>query len=144
MDECGSASIVYEKAVILREISNFFINKQQIFINSNYFPVNTMDAAYITLPIFMALIVGSATHLESVAEDTSAKALAFTDDMNDAMDCATRGIPISACSPNLTNHDFSEEQEEFLAILDEMKETFNNTIIVDNETGEPLTEPIII
>ena len=103
-----------------------------------------MNASYITVPVFMALIVGFATQLEDVAQDTSAKALAFSDDMNKAMDCATRGIPISACSPNLTQHDFSPEQEEFLAVLEEMEDALNNTVVVNETTGEPLTEPVII
>ncbi|MBW2982692.1 hypothetical protein KY327_00135 [Candidatus Woesearchaeota archaeon] len=81
-----------------------------------------MEASYIMLPVFMTLIIGVATQMEDIAQDASDKALAFSDDMNHAMDCATRGVPIKECSPELMSHDFSPEKEAYLEALREFKE----------------------
>ncbi len=87
----------------------------------------------LTIPIVLAIVVGFGTQLETTANDVSAKTLAFTDDMNLAIPCATHGIPISECSPELLNYDFSEEREEFTTILEDMKEQLGNLTIEDFE-----------
>lgn len=103
-----------------------------------------MDVAtYVTVPVFMVLIVGFATQLEDIAKDTSSKALAFSDDMNKAMDCATQGIPISECSPDLMRHDFTKEREEFLSVLDDMQRQLNDTVVVNSTQDEPADPQII-
>ena len=81
-----------------------------------------MEMSYIMLPVFMTLVIGVATQMEDIAQDASDKAVAFSDDMNQAMDCATRGIPIEECSPDLMSHDFTEEKEAYLEALREFKE----------------------
>lgn len=81
-----------------------------------------MEKALLTIPIIMTLIVGFASQLEDIAKDSSEKAIEFSDDMNNAMECATKGIPISVCSPDLMNYDFSAQTEEFQAVLDDMEE----------------------
>jgi hypothetical protein len=81
-----------------------------------------MNATFIALPMCMLLIIGVATELENVAKDTSAKAIEFSTDMSNAMDCATRAIPISVCSPELMNQDFTPEKERFIEVLEEIEE----------------------
>ncbi|MBD3209378.1 hypothetical protein GF367_03080 [Candidatus Woesearchaeota archaeon] len=93
-----------------------------------------MNANLITIPIFITIILGFATQLETIAEDTSDKAIDFSQDMSNAMDCATKGIPITECSPNLMDHDFAPEQEAFQATLQDMEETLSDMEIKDNET----------
>jgi len=92
-----------------------------------------MNSTLVTLPLIMVVIVGFATQLEDLALDSSEKALRFADDINEAMECATKGLPITWCSPNVTSYDFSPETEEFSAILDEMQEELS-PLIADLET----------
>ncbi|MBN1275283.1 hypothetical protein JXA12_03245 [Candidatus Woesearchaeota archaeon] len=98
-----------------------------------------MDSAIITIPLFMALIIGFATQLEDIANDTSDKALAFADDMNNAMECATKGIPISQCSPDLMGYDFTPERESFNEALNDMQEALKNTTIMDEDDNTQAT-----
>lgn len=81
-----------------------------------------MDKALLILPIFLTTIIGIATQLENIAQDTGAKAIAFSDDMNNAMDCAARGIPIRECSPRLMEYDFSADLQEFQGTLYDIQE----------------------
>jgi hypothetical protein len=81
-----------------------------------------MNTTLVALPLIMIVVVGFATQLGDLAESSSQKALHFADDMNKAMECATKGLPITLCSPNVTSYDFSPETEEFTNILEEMEE----------------------
>lgn len=81
-----------------------------------------MNSTLIALPIILTVVIGFASQLEDLAMDSSEKALEFADDMNKAMECATKGIPITLCSPNVTSYDFSPETEEFSVILEDMQE----------------------
>ena len=60
-------------------------------------------------PAFAIFFLGFAMQMVDIAESTSAKTISFADDMNNAMDCATKGIDLTVCSPNLMNHDFKPE-----------------------------------
>lgn len=80
-----------------------------------------MNKALLTLPITMALILGAATQLQEIAESSADKAIEFSDDMNSAMDCATKGIPIRVCSPELLEYDFDDEKESLEAVLEELQ-----------------------
>jgi hypothetical protein len=60
-------------------------------------------------PAFAVFFLGFAMQMVDIAESSSEKTIAFADDMNNAIDCATKGIDLSICSPNLMNHDFSAE-----------------------------------
>lgn len=86
-----------------------------------------MNVVYmIALPAtFMMLIVGIATQLEDIAHDSADKAVAFADDMNSAMGCATRGVPITTCSPTLMSHDFSDEQQAYMDTLENISQTLD-------------------
>jgi hypothetical protein len=63
----------------------------------------------IIYPAFAVMFLGFAMQMVDIAESTTQKTVAFADDMNNAIDCATKGIDLSICSPNLMNHDFSPE-----------------------------------
>jgi hypothetical protein len=65
----------------------------------------------------MALIIGIATQMQDIAQSTADKAIDFSDDMNNAMECATKGVPLRVCSPQLLEYQFDEEQEQFQEAL---------------------------
>ena len=70
---------------------------------------------------FALLLLTFAIELESIAHDTAEKALNYAEDMNYAMDCAVRGIPIKECSPELMNIDFRHEINRTIHVLEEIK-----------------------
>ena len=83
-------------------------------------------------PAVILVVLGALTQFEDIALDTSDKALAFSDDMNGAMDCATRGIPIRECSPDLMGgYDFTQEREDFTQALIDLEEQLNQTNVTE-------------
>ncbi len=63
-------------------------------------------------PLFAALCLGFTVQLVEIAESTSGKAIDFTNDMHGALDCATRGIDMKECSPDLFTYEFDDEIEK--------------------------------
>ena len=63
----------------------------------------------LVLPIIALIILSFTTQLAAVAESTSEKTFAFAQEMDNAMDCAVRGIPISICSPSLMDYNFTPD-----------------------------------
>lgn len=88
-----------------------------------------MNSTLVTLPLIFVIIVGFATQLEDLAKISSDKALNFAEDMNKAMECATKGIPITVCSPNITTYDFSAETTAFSTILEDMEKELSPALI---------------
>ena len=86
------------------------------------------------------MLLGFVPQLLTVAQSSQEKALMFTDDMNNAIDCATRGIDLQICSPNLYNHDFSPEINQTIEINQEIREMIDSyeldvsSITEDNNT----------
>jgi hypothetical protein len=80
----------------------------------------------ILFPLITIMLLGFVPQLLTVAESSQDKALVFTDDMNKAIDCATRGIDLRICSPNLYNHDFSKEINETIEINKEIREMIHS------------------
>jgi len=70
---------------------------------------------------FVLIITGLFSNLYDIATETSDKTIIFADDMRNAIDCATRGISIYECSPNLGQEQFQEE-------LEDTRELMNKTI----------------
>ena len=70
----------------------------------------------LVLSVFGILLLGFATQLMDVAASTSEKTLDFTYDMQEAVDCATKGVDMRECSPNLYKHDFEGEIEKTIEI----------------------------
>lgn len=78
-------------------------------------------------PAVVIIILGLAIELESLATSSSEKALSLANDMNNAMDCATSGIPIRICSPDLFTKDFGQEINKTIEIAEEMRQLINAT-----------------
>ena len=95
----------------------------------------------IVFPIFAIICLTFAMQLFDIAESTSEKALGFTQEMNNAVDCATRGVDMKKCSPELFDYDFEKEMENTIdanvEFAQKIKEKTNTTgeikIIYDNE-----------
>ncbi len=82
----------------------------------------------LVLPVFLAVFGSIVPDLVALSEDTGAKAAEFADDMNSAIDCATRAIPISVCSPDLMDSDFSPEMEKFGEVRAEIQRLANRSM----------------
>ena len=90
-------------------------------------------------PMIVVFLLGFALQLTDIAESTSAKVLNYADDMNRALDCATSGISIYNCSPNLNSYDFKEDAKEYKKFNEEYIEQLvtlfeNATITEKNDT----------
>lgn len=73
-------------------------------------------------PVIGLLLIGFVPELVAVAQSAEEKAVLFADDMNSAIDCATRGVELSVCSPGLYDHDFSPELNRTVELNQEMIE----------------------
>lgn len=78
-------------------------------------------------PLILSLFLGFALELNEIAKDTSAQTLVFADDMRNALPCATKGIPITECSPNLANPAFEDELQHTLDVLERMQNDSTRT-----------------
>lgn len=79
------------------------------------------------LPAIGLIVLSLAVQLEGIAKDSSEKMVNYAKDMENAMDCALLGMPISECSPNLMETDFSGEINRTKEVLNRTKETLNLT-----------------
>jgi len=86
----------------------------------------------ILVPIFFALMMGFSLQLFDIAQASSQKALAFTEDMSNAMDCATRAKNLSLCSPNLFEHDFSDEINKTLKVTGDIQSSASSLLGIDS------------
>lgn len=69
------------------------------------------------------IIMGLTVELATIAEETSEKTLDFSNEMNDAIDCAIQGLPIQECSPSLMEDDeFINNAEAFLKTVEDADE----------------------
>jgi hypothetical protein len=98
-------------------------------------------------PFVGLMMLGILPQLMTLAEDTQDKAVRFADDMNGAMDCATRALPLEMCSPGLTSYDFSPEIERTVSLDKRMLEVLedydfeNATVTIDEEKGTITIKP---
>lgn len=74
------------------------------------------------VPIAFALILGAAVELEALAEQSSDKAVKYSQDMVSAMDCAIEARPLTDCSPDLLGTQWYEEIAQTQAILQELEQ----------------------
>ena len=74
------------------------------------------------------LFLSIGTQMIDIAEGSSEKAVAFASDMQAAIDCATAGIPLEKCSPNLGKHDFEPDVKEFQQALNETQKELKGVI----------------
>ncbi|MFP4117850.1 MAG: hypothetical protein ACLFTR_02910 [Candidatus Woesearchaeota archaeon] len=78
------------------------------------------------IPIVFSLIVGMSIELIDIAEDSSEKALRYTEAMEKGIDCAFRGELILECSPELASIKFDEDVNRFDKTLDDIREELKN------------------
>ncbi|MFP4656776.1 MAG: hypothetical protein ACLFNK_04325 [Candidatus Woesearchaeota archaeon] len=78
------------------------------------------------IPIVFSLIVGMSIELIDIAEDSSEKALRYTEAMEKGIDCAFRGELILECSPELASIKFDEDMNRFDKTLDDIREELKN------------------
>lgn len=71
--------------------------------------------------VVLALVLTTLTQLEDIAQHTSDKAVKYSDDMNNAVDCAFQAQPLDKCSPDLFSTDFKQETAETQKILEDLK-----------------------
>jgi hypothetical protein len=92
-------------------------------------------------PVVGMMMLGFLPELLSIAEDTQDKTIAFADDMNSAIDCATRALPLELCSPGLSTYDWTPEINRTMSLDQRMIEVledydFNaSTVNIDEEKG---------
>lgn len=88
----------------------------------------TILVILVSIPLAAGVITGLASDLVTQAEDVSNKTLEYTQQMNDALDCAFKGVELSVCSPDLVTTDFDEDVDEFEKTLEEVKKQTNSTL----------------
>jgi len=81
------------------------------------------------MPIVGLMVFGIVPDLLDIAQSSQEKAVVFADDMNNAIDCATRGIPIEVCSPQLMSHNFDTEINQTIEINREILEMMEENAI---------------
>ena len=74
----------------------------------------------ITASIVVSIIIGLTMQLVDIADSTSKKVVKYADDMNNAIDCAFKGVDIYVCSPDLSSTDFRPELNQTKEIADKM------------------------
>ncbi|MFP4424142.1 MAG: hypothetical protein ACLFP2_02825 [Candidatus Woesearchaeota archaeon] len=80
------------------------------------------------IPFIGVFVLGVGVQLESIAEESSDKAIRYAGQMSDAMDCAMLGRHISDCSPELTDTSFSPEIEKTQRVLENISRQGNQSI----------------
>jgi hypothetical protein len=81
--------------------------------------------ALIFVPVAITIVLAFVLQLSDIAISTSDKTLNYADQMDSAVDCAFRGIPIQKCSPDLTNVDFEPELKEIINFNKLLIEEYN-------------------
>lgn len=75
----------------------------------------------VMIPIVAGMIATLAQELVVQAEEVSEKTIDYADQMNNALDCAFKGIPITVCSPDLVDVDFDQDLVEFQETLEDIQ-----------------------
>jgi len=79
------------------------------------------EGLYLPAILILSLSIGVATELATVAEASAAKAVAYSEDMVIALDCAYTARPLDECSPNLFSTEFTEEADRTREILEDLR-----------------------
>ena len=94
----------------------------------------------IFIPVVAVMILGFMTQLSDIAMSTSDKTLNYADQMDSAVDCAFRGIPVEVCSPGLSKTNFQADAKEVIELNKKMIEAYGIDI---NETMHNQTQAAI-
>ncbi|MGM5482370.1 MAG: hypothetical protein ACQESF_02805 [Nanobdellota archaeon] len=98
----------------------------------------------LVVPVFTILFLGFATQLMDVAESASEKTIDFTYDMQNAIDCATRGVDIRECSPGIYEHSFKKEIQQTKELNDEFLKDIRERAAKHNMTIEQKDDILVI
>ncbi|MEM4268431.1 MAG: hypothetical protein QXK37_06410 [Candidatus Woesearchaeota archaeon] len=63
----------------------------------------------IITPAVAVLVLSFASQMAAIAENSTQKVASYADDMNNALDCAFKGVDLRVCSPELYNYNFDED-----------------------------------
>jgi hypothetical protein len=84
--------------------------------------------ALLLAPVAVLVVLSFVTQLADVASSTSEKTLNYASEMDSAVDCAFRGIPVSVCSPELTSYDFEPDAVEYMELNREYIDALKNSV----------------
>ncbi len=79
------------------------------------------EGLYLPALLIISLSLGTVMELADIAEASAAKAIAYSEDMTVALDCAYTARPLDECSPNLFSTDFKQEADRTRAILEDLR-----------------------
>jgi protein associated with RNAse G/E len=79
-------------------------------------------------PAFTIMLLTFSLQLVDSAESVSLKTAEFALDMQNAVDCAVKGIDIYECSPNLKGYDFNEDINKAIKQNQEIKSNLNSIL----------------
>lgn len=73
-------------------------------------------------PVVAAILLGLAADFQDLGEDTTEKTARYAQDAVNALDCAYQARPLTECSPDLFNTEFTEEIERTNELLERTQE----------------------
>jgi hypothetical protein len=76
---------------------------------------------YIPAMLMLSLSIGTVMELSDIAQTSADKAIAYSEDMTAALDCAYTARPLDECSPDLFSTDFKIEADRTRAILEDLE-----------------------
>jgi hypothetical protein len=79
------------------------------------------DSIIIPGLLVVTVMLATMTQLEDLAWQTSDKAVKYSTDMTNAVDCAFTAEALDKCSPDLFSTDFKEETAETQRILEDLR-----------------------
>ncbi|MFW5991059.1 MAG: hypothetical protein ACOCQX_02410 [Candidatus Nanoarchaeia archaeon] len=85
-------------------------------------------------PALAILFLGFASQLMEIAESTSEKSVDFAYDMQNAVDCATKGVDMNECSPGLYEYEFDREMEDTIEANQQFIENIEKEAAKENIT----------
>lgn len=79
------------------------------------------SSAIIPALLVLSLTLGTLTQLENLAQTSADKAIKYSTDMNNAIDCAYTARPLTDCSPDLFSTSFKDEIDQSQNILSQIE-----------------------
>lgn len=75
------------------------------------------------LPILLSTLffLTLTVELAVIAESASIKVIDMGNDMNDAVECAVKGVDLKICTPDIYNHNFINETRSTIDLINETK-----------------------
>ena len=92
------------------------------------------------IPVIMVMFFSFASQLMDLAQASSDKAIDFSEDMANAIDCAAEARPLEECSPGIMGHDFSIEMKEAQKLNNEIAELSKSIINEDFSNNNNLAD----